>query len=650
MALKWLRDNLRHLKFVLWGVVIVFVLLVFVDWGAGRSGGPGAGDEAVRIGDRVVSDQEFVSELRRMNQRFQQQFGEQWNEIRSQVDLAGQTVAYFVDRELHVAEAVDTGLVVSDEELRESILANPLFQREDGAFVGQEIYERIVRSYFQMHTQEFERRLAEDLLITKLTMMVERGVYVGDYEVEENFRRQREMADFDAVQIRYERFLNEVTIDDGDLEAHYEEHADNYLREEQRAIRYLAVEAARLRRLLPASDEDLMAYYEEHVEDYVLGEQGNARHILIRIPAGADDAQRADAKLHADGVAEIARAGGDFAELAAKHSEDPGSKDSGGDLGWFGRGEMVAEFEEAVFNAKPGEIVGPVESQFGYHVIKVEGFRPERQQPFEEVKEQVKFSFLEGRAAAEAEIRAAALARRIASEQPETEEAWQLIADEDEAVVLNVSPPFNRSAAVPGTGGDTGLSEEVFQAELNGVGGPRAISRGWIVWQLSEILASGVPAFEEVRAEVEQEVRRVEAMKLATDAGVELARQWREGGDPAALAEAVGGTVTPARDHRRGTPVGAIGSTPALEQVIFEAAESEVVGPVSMGDRGVVVAKVEQLILVDQAQLEAESETLRTELAGQRAQQLLRSIVNERRRNTVVTVNNELMARFAPSS
>ena len=145
MALKWLRDNLRHLKFILWGVVAVFVLLVFVDWGAGRAGRGGGAGAAVRVGDRQVSEAEFVAEMRRMNDRFQQQFGDQWNDLRDQVDLAGQTVGYFVERELHLAEAADADLVVSDEELQEAILGNPMFQDRDGRFVGQETYERMIR-------------------------------------------------------------------------------------------------------------------------------------------------------------------------------------------------------------------------------------------------------------------------------------------------------------------------------------------------------------------------------------------------------------------------------------------------------------------------------------------------------------------------
>jgi len=650
MALKWLRDNLRHLKFVLWGVVAVFVLLVFVDWGAGRSGPGGSGEAAVRIGDREVSEQEFLTEMRLLNQRFERLYGDRWNELRDQVDLPGQTVAYCVDRELRLAEAKRVGLVVSDEELRERILSDPLFQDQNGSFVGSERYQRAVRSYFRMTPQEFETRYARDLLVGKLDAVMSANVYVDDAEVEEAYRRQTEQADFDVIQLRYEPRLADVVVGEDEIAAHYEAHAEEYRREEQRNIRYLVVENSKLRRLLPATDEALEAYYKEHLDEFLEGEQAHARHILIRVPPGASEGDRIEARTRAEGVFKIAETGADFGELAAKHSADPGSKDNGGDLGWFGRGQMVKEFEDAVWGGTPGDILGPVESQFGYHIIRVEGFRPERQPPFDEVREQVRFRYLEGRAAAEAEMRARELARRLESERPETEEDWQKIADEDEAVVLNLSPAFGREDAVPGTGGGPELAAEAFAADIGDIGEPRAIPRGWMVWQLSQIMPAGVPDLEEVRAQVEQELRRERALELTTASAADLAERWRAGEAIDALVEEYGGTSTEVRDHRRGAAIGSIGGALALDDLVFAASVGTVVGPVQLGSRGVAVARVERVQAMDTAEFEQERDGIRTQLQVQRAQFLLQSILEERRRDTVVTVNDELLGRFAPVS
>ena len=420
MALKWLRDNLRHLKFILWGVVLVFVLLVFVDWGAGRAGGGGGGSAAVRVGNRSFSETEFLDEMRRLDQRFSQIYGEQWNELRGQVDLARQTANMFIDRELQLSEARRIGLTVSREELQDVILEDPSFRDESGEFVGAETYKRIIAAYFLTTPETFEERLTEDLLIGKLNTLAERNAWISDDEVDREFRRKRELSDFDVIQLRYEPFLSDVEISEDDARVAFEATADDYHREEERTIRYLLVETSRLRRTLPVDEVELKAYYDQHVDEFLEGEQASARHILFRLAPDATEIARGEAELRANGVATIARSGADFAVLASEHSEDPGSKDLGGDLGWFGRGQMVPEFENVVFAAKPGDIVGPVKSQFGYHIIKVEGFRPEHQQPFEEVQDQIRFRVLEDRAVGEAEARAGVLARRLKSEDPET--------------------------------------------------------------------------------------------------------------------------------------------------------------------------------------------------------------------------------------
>ncbi len=553
MALKWLRDNLRHLKFILWGVVAVFVLLVFVDWGAGRAGGGGGGNPAVRVGKRAVSEQEFLNEMRRIDQRYSQIYGERWNEVRDQVDLAGQTANYFIDRELQLTEAARIGVTVTAEELRQAILDNPSFQREGGEFVGAETYERIVRGYFRMSPQEFEARLTEDLVIGKLNGLAERSAWVSDAEVEREFRRQREQVDLEVVQVRYEPYLSEVVVTDDEAVAEYERTSADYHRDEQRVLRYLVVETSKLRRTLPVEESELRAYYESHKDDFLEGEQANARHILIQVSPNASEAEQNDAQLHANGVVQIARTGADFGELAAKHSDDTGSAASGGDLGWFGRGRMVKEFEDAVFSAKPGEIVGPIRSQFGYHIIRVDAFRPEHQRPFEEVEEQVRFAVLEGRAAAEASSRAEALARRLQTEKPTTDEAWQVIADEDEAVVLNQSPTFSAGETIPGMAQGAELADEAFAAEVGHIGGPLAVPRGWIVWQVAEIRPEGIQPFADVRPAVEQKLRRDKAMARALEQATATAERWRAGEDAAVIAEEIGSTVTSAPGHRRGS-------------------------------------------------------------------------------------------------
>jgi len=458
------------------------------------------------------------------------------------------------------------------------------------------------------------------------------------------------VSDLEAIQLRYEPYLADVVISEEDAKAAFERTAEDFRRDEQRVIRYLVVETSRLRRILPVDEAELTGYYEDHKDEFLEGEQANARHILIRVAPDATPEEKAEAEVRARGIATIANSNAEFSELATLHSEDPGSKDNGGDLGWFERGRMVTEFEDAVFAAKPGEIVGPIESQFGYHIIKVEAFRPEHQQPFEEVEEQVRSRLLEGRASTEAEARAIALARRLQAELPEDDSDWQAIADEDEAVALNQSPPFAVGQPVPGATESTTLADEAFAATEGEIRGPLAVPRGWIVWQLRDIRPEGIPPFEDVRVEVEQTLRRERALELTLAEGRKLAERWRQGEDGASLAAEFDSVVTQAEDHRRGAAVGTFGVIPSLDDQVFRAQVGEVLEPLNAGGRGVVVVKVQDLELVDPVELENSRDDLRARLMAERAGQLMRSILNERRRDTVVTVDNELLQRFSPAT
>ncbi len=648
MALKWLRDQFKHLKIILWAVVAIFVLLVFVDWGTGRQGSRAGGDYAVKVGNRMISQREFMDEMRHSEQQYRDLYGSQWEQVRKQLNLASQTAQQFIERSLQLDEVQRLGLRVSDQELQDEILSYPAFQREAGGFVGQAAYQRILAAN-QMTPATFEEKLKEDLLLRKLRELVQQGIYVSDSEVEERVRRTREVADFDAIEVRYEALIGQVSVPDDEVTAYYNAHPDEFRRDEQRSIRYLLVDTARLRRLLPVDDAEIQGYYDQHTSDFMEEQKAHARHILFRIPPDATPDQRNQIKLKAESVAEMARKGADFAELAKKYSEDPGSKDNGGDLGWFARGRMVKEFEDAVFDHKPGDIVGPVESQFGYHVIKVEGYQPARQRPLEEVRDQVRFRLLEGRATAEAESRARALYDRVNTEKPATDDAWQQIADSDEALTLNLSPPVSKTESVPGLGDDSGLTAALFAAKPGDIGAPRATSRGWIVWQLKDVQPAGVPPLDEVRTQVAQMLTRRRAVEKAMEKATSLAAEWRSGANADTLAAEVGSTVVKARDHHRATAVpGGIGTAADLDEAVFAAADNEVVGPVELLERGAVIAKVERVVRVEPSQLASEKEVVRTQLVNEKASQLLRSILNERRRDTVVAVNSELIDRFAP--
>jgi hypothetical protein len=167
-----------------------------------------------------------------------------------------------------------------------------------------------------------------------------------------------------------------------------------------------------------------------------------------------------------------------------------------------------------------------------------------------------------------------------------------------------------------------------------------------MVWQLKEVRPEGVAPFEDVRLQVEQSLRRDLALEIATERAAELAQLWREGEDVDGLAETFEGTVSQARDHRWGAPVGTIGSAGGIDEAVFSGTEGSVIGPVPVGDRGAAVIRVESLRLIGPDEMAGERDPVRARLVAERAQQLLISIVNERRRDTVVTADDAFRQAF----
>ncbi|MCB2184747.1 MAG: peptidylprolyl isomerase [Desulfobulbaceae bacterium] len=146
----------------------------------------------------------------------------------------------------------------------------------------------------------------------------------------------------------------------------------------------------RLDRQSPISREEITEYYDKHSQEFIRGEQVKAQHILIRVEADANESEQNDARERIDMIVKKLDKGEDFASLAQEYSEDPGSKDSGGNLGYFGRGQMVKEFEDAAFATEPGKTSPPVQTGFGWHLIHISDKKPSKQLPLEQVSKQIK--------------------------------------------------------------------------------------------------------------------------------------------------------------------------------------------------------------------------------------------------------------------
>jgi peptidyl-prolyl cis-trans isomerase D len=641
--LKILRDQFKNLKWILWFVVIIFVMLIFVDWGMGRGSQRGAMEGvAAKVAGVTISETQFIKEMRSNEQRYRSMYGDQFDKLRDQIDLPTITLQNLIDRQLLMREAGRLGLAVSDTEVLEKIRSYPAFQREDGTFIGPDLYARVLRSN-QMSPEEFEESLRHDLLIEKLQQAMSSGIVVSDAEVVAEYRRRNESVSADVAFVGVDRGLDRAVATDADAKAFYDAHPDRFSHPEQWKLQYLLIDSLRLRRAMAVPDTQVEEYFKSHQSEFVKDEQVRARHILIK-PKADDDAGWRDAQ---NRVRELAvrtqLPAADFAALAREASEDTGTKGAGGDLGWFGKGRMVKEFEDAVFALREGQVSGPVKTQFGYHIIKLEGRQPSGFRTLDEVRGQIKDKLAEGLADAEGSRRATALREKIDAAKLATETQWRGLADD--VITSNVTPWFGKGEAIPGLGRDPDLLAEATGSKEGFVGGPRRSSRGWVIYRVAQTRPAGTTPFDEAKDEAKDAAKRAKAVEIIR-ADLEAKRATLLTADLEAEAPKIGATFQKVPEHRRGSPMAGVGAADELETALFAAAPQALTPVVVIGERGVAVARVTAKKGVDDATLAKEKPALRDSMVQDQLQKLLGSMLAEAKRENPVTINNTLIDRF----
>jgi len=643
-VLNLLRENLKSLSWVLWLVIIVFVGLVFLELVQARQqGGGGAGDAAAWAadGDLKVSRAEHKRAYEVLLSQYRQILQGQVTPEQTSF-LQRQALQGVIENKILAAEARRVGLKVTDKELQESILAIPILKDENGRFIGTDLYKRTVRRFDYLSIEDFEGSLRESFLIQKLQDVLNASVFVTANEVEQAYRDQVERAKIRYITLPDSGFASDVQISQEDLESYYEAQKADYSLPEQRVARYLLVDNVLLRNTLEITDEDIQNYYNANPEQFSQEEQVHARHILLRTDSRSEE----EARQQMAAIRAQIEGGRDFAEVARESSEDPGSGARGGDLGLFPRGRMVPEFEEAAFSAELNQLVGPITSPFGVHLLEVTERRPAGQQPLDEVRPRVQQILVSERLGAVSEERAQDVLAKLkeAADTP-AEERFQQIADELPYASLNETVPFTRGDLIPGIGRSEEFAEAAFALEEGGTSEPVKVPRGWAILQLKEIKAPRLQELAEVEPQVRQAVRAQKQKELAA-ARMEEARAAVTAGK--SLDEVAGElSLTVQESNEFGRTGGVAGLGDSGTEVAAQALTLEVgqVGPVVQGDQGATLFQVTERKSWDPQEFEGRKEEIENGVKQQKLTRLLASLVEQRRRE----FNIQQDPRLAPT-
>jgi len=640
--LKILRDNLKYLSWILWIVILVFVVFVFVDFGGGLTGTGGRSGIAATVGDTQIGYREFQRTYKQLEERYRNAFGGQWSsEMADRMQLPQQALTRLVDRVLISQEARRQGIRVGDADVRAAILQFPALLDAKGDFVGEQHYRDFL-SNIGYSTREFENAIREDLTIQRFSALLAAGVAIPDAEVERSWRDQNEKAEIRYLLAPTGRYQGAVQPTAGEIEAYFKAHQSDFHLPEQRVVDYLLVDAAKIRASIQIDPADVRSEYDSRQSEFTLPEQVHARHILIKVDENRtlEQAQALMAKIQA----RLAK-GESFEKLAGEYSEDPGSKDRGGDLGSFGRGSMVPPFEQAAFDAKPGSVVGPIQTSFGLHLIQVLEHSAGHVRPFSEVEAQIRAQLAAQRAEREAEARARQLESTIASQRPATDDAWKALADGTTIEFLS-TPKFGRNDPLPGIGANPAFAGAAFALASPGASSaPVQVPRGWAILRLKEIVPAHQPELAEVEARVRAALVREQANQKAE---VELARAKSElagGKSLDAVAAELGLEARDSGEFARDGSIQGLGPAPHLAAAAMQLDAGAVGGPL-VTPVGAVLFRVVKRTPFDAAKFAAERQATLDQLRRTEADRLLGSLLERRRQEVGVTYDPELVERF----
>jgi peptidyl-prolyl cis-trans isomerase D len=376
---------------IITGIIVFLIAIPFAFFGIDfyfRSG-----DVTGRVADvdgTPISQQEFAQALQSRQEQLRQAMGERVDQATlDSAEVRQAVLDQLVDQQVSYRAAIAAGIRVSDTELQQVIADLPAFRENEGtgAF-SRPLYEAALRSR-GMSEASFEALLRRDLMVGRLRSNLAATAFVPGQVLDRLYKIRSQQREVSQVVFEPAQMQSKVKVEDADVQAYFDKHKDEFKIPEQVKVEYAVLSFDHVQKQVQVTPEAVQAYYEAHKASVQGAEERRARHILVAVASDATEEQKAAAKQRAEVlVAQASKTPEEFAALATKHSEDPGSAAEGGDLGYVPRKQMVKPFDDAMFAMKEGEIAGPVETQYGFHVIKLEGIRSTPVPSFEEMKDQ----------------------------------------------------------------------------------------------------------------------------------------------------------------------------------------------------------------------------------------------------------------------
>ena len=628
----------RHQTWLKWSLapLILAFGLFFVPRNNTASAKVGGDLVLADVEGETVTVAQFQRRYSAQMQQYRSAYGGQISEqMLRQLGIDQQILQALVDEQAMVAEARRQSFTVSDVEVRQRILSLPAFM-ENGTFIGETRYRQLLSSQNPpLSTREFEDQLRRAILAEKLRTSVTGWMSVTDTDVALEFRQRNEKVKLELVALTADAFKDKVTVNDADLAKRFEANKETYRIGEKRKVKYALLEVDKVRETVQVPDADVEAFYAQNKAQYTTEGRVRASHILLKTE-GKDEAAvktRAEALL-----AQAKAAGADFAALAKANSEDEGSAVNGGDLNFFGRGQMVPEFEQAAFAMKAGDISNLVKTTFGFHIIKVVESQPETSRPIAEVKSELVDQLKWQKAQQVAEQQAKAMEASIKSAADLDKVA------KERGLTVEESPLFLRDQPIGNLGAAPDIAARAFSMKDGEVTPAMRVSRGWVFATPAGKQDSYLPQLAEVTDRVRDDAARDKAGDLLKTRASAIASELTTATDFAAAAKKAGFEAKPTELLARGAALPDIGANADVEKAVFALPVGGVTGAITTST-GSVIARVAERADVTDAQIAGGRDALRDELVNQRRDRFFSAYMAKAKTALKIAVKQDVLAQ-----
>ena len=501
-------------------IIVGAIVLSFALWGLNSYfSDTDEGYQAALVNGEKVTVYEYRIAYSNEQSRMRQMFGENFDADMFEDQIKQSALTRVIDNSLLIQQAANSGMHVSDEQLAQRIQSIGSFM-EEGQF-SRAAYEQQITQAGES-TSGFEYRIRRGLIADQLVNGIIGSSFATDDEVALTVRLRDQEREIGYVTIPVAKFKEDIEISDEEIQAHYDANKESYKTQEQVQVDYLELKVEDLLAAVEVDESELEEYYEGQKDRFITPEQRRASHILFEF---GDDADAAKSK--AQSVYEKAKAGEDFAALAKENSEDLGSANEGGDLGFFAKGIMDENFEDTAYAMNVGDISEPVRSEFGYHIIKVEEIQASAGKTFSEVKAEIDTEVRKGKAEKLYFDKIEILAN-MAYETPDSLESAKI----ELGLTVKTSPLIGKGGAAGVFGNrkilDAAFSDDVLTERLNSEV-IEISSKHSMVVRLKEHKPSQVKPLDQVKPQITTQLTNEKGLEKAESVANAMAEKLKAG-------------------------------------------------------------------------------------------------------------------------